>query len=190
MHRDINFFAVYQSPLDNNGDGKDLVTLIGIIAVSVCIVVVLSLFGFLRMFGIGQNLQISNINEFLSSASVQKAQKAVASTENKINAINNYKNAVSDAYKQYQTLPIPDSILISAISKQIPADVKISNMTYASSIITLQCTCTNQQSPVVFVNALKSSGSFDNIVYNGYAINDKNEYAFNLTFTSKGATSK
>jgi hypothetical protein len=190
MQRDINFFAVYHSPLDNNSNGKDPITIIGIIAVSACIVVVLGLFGVLKLFDTGLSLEISNINQFLSSTSVATAQKSVAGTQNKINAINNYKNAVSGAYKQYQTLPIPDSILISAISKVIPDDVKISNMTYASSVITLQCTCTNQQSPVVFVNALKTSGNFDNIVYNGYAINDKNEYAFNLTFSSKGATSK
>jgi hypothetical protein len=71
---------------------------------------------------------------------------------------------VSGAYSAFQTLPIPDSKLIDSISKSMPADVTVTNITYTMNVITLQCRCTNQQSLKIFAHALKINGGFDNII--------------------------
>lgn len=190
MHRDINFFAVYSSPLDNKSNGINPVTLIGTITVSACIIVVLSLFSVLKMSDLRQTLKINDINNYLNSAGVASAQNTVSSVTNKINAFNNYTNAVSGAYNAFQTLPMPDSKLIESISKAMPGDVIVKNITYTMSVISLQCTCASQQSPEIFVHALKISGGFDNIIYNGFTLTDINNYTFNVTCTAKEVASK
>lgn len=190
MHRDINFFAVYSSPLDNKSNGINPVTLIGTITVSACIILVLSLFGALKMSDLRQTLKINDINNYLNSAGVASTQNTVSSVTNKINAFNNYKDAVSGAYNAFQTLPMPDSKLIDSISKAMPGDVIVENITYTMSVISLQCISANQQSPEIFVHALKISGGFDNIIYNGFTLTDINNYTFNVTCTAKEAASK
>lgn len=190
MRRDINFFAVYRSPLDSKSNGVSPVTLIGTITVIACIIVMLVLFSVLKMSDFGQTSKIDDINNYLNSASVVSAENTISAVTNKITALNNYINAVSTAYKAFQTLPAPDSKLIDSISNGMPGDIIIDNMTYTMSVISLKCTCVSQQSPEIFVRALKASGGFDNIVYNGFALTDNNNYTFTVTCTTKEAASK
>lgn len=192
MQRDINFFTVYNSPLDNKSDvkGVDNVTLIGTVIVIACIVVVLAVFGAFKLFDEGQTLQINNYNNYFNGANVGSAQNAVSADTNKINAYNNYTNAVSGAYSQFQALPVPDSTIIASISKALPKDITVTNITYSSSIVTMQCISTSKQSPENFAHALKMTDGFDNVVYTGFVINDKNQYTFNITFTVSEVSSK
>lgn len=190
MHRDINFFSAYSSSQYNDSKSIEPISLIGTITVCVCVVAILALFGALKLFDLSQSIQINKINSYLSNTNTVSAQNTVSAVGNKINAANNYANAVSGAYSAFQTLPEPDSSLINSISKAMPADITVENVTYLSNVINLKCTCTNQQSPEIFVHALKTNGKFYNIIFNGYAVSDKNVYSFDVTFNEKGASSK
>jgi hypothetical protein len=190
MQRDINFFTVYRSPLDSKSNGVDPVTLVGVIVIGICVVVIISVFGIFSLFNVGQTLVIKNYNGYLSSASVISAQNTISTVTNKINAVNNYGNAVSEAYNAFHSLPVPDSDLIGNITKAMPADITVGNYSYTSGTVTLQCLSASEQSPEIFAHALKGTAGFENVIYNGFSINDKNQYTFSVTFTVKGASSK
>lgn len=188
MHKDINFFSIYRSQLDSDS-GKDPVTIAGIVIVSVCLVVVLGLFGAFRFLSAGIALQNNRISAFLASPQVKTAQSKVAAEGKKITAFNNYTRAVNGAYKLYSALPGSSSAAFLSVQADLPADVTIVTASYAADTLTMQCTSTNQLSGANFAHALRQNPAVLRAVYNGVSFQN-NTYNFTVSCTVKEAAGK
>ncbi|SDM67013.1 hypothetical protein [Acetanaerobacterium elongatum] len=92
-----------------------------------------------------------------------------------------YAGITGKAYGDYLTLPYLDSAAYKKITAAMPADMKFLSYTATNGSIEISCECKKETSPADFVNALKKTDLFVEVIYNGYSVNDEGKVIFIIT---------
>ncbi|MFA9381750.1 MAG: hypothetical protein ACERKO_11895 [Acetanaerobacterium sp.] len=102
------------------------------------------------------------------------------------NLYNQYGEITGEAYDSYYTLPILDSADFGLISAAMPEDMKVVQFTFESGGVVMDCECKNEDTPVIFANALKDTQLFSHITYNGYLVSTDGVVTFKVIGVHKG----
>jgi hypothetical protein len=196
MRRDINFFSVYHSQSD--GDGANKIQMILLSALAGSLIIVLVIFTVIKFSDLAVINTINAQNQYLSSPTVSQARQTLSGTRSKLGALAQYKQAAGRVSYGYSLLPQPDSSLLTAIAKMEPSDVTLTSIVYSDDVMTLTCTCKDNQSPAIFAHTLDASGKFAGVNYNGIttggaagsASTANSDYTFTVMITLKGGTAK
>lgn len=92
-----------------------------------------------------------------------------------------YGSTTGEAYARYYTLPVLDSAGFARIAACMPSDMKVVRFTMDAGNLVMDCECKNEDTPVVFVNALRAAGTVNGIVYNGYTVSSDGVVAFQVS---------
>lgn len=92
-----------------------------------------------------------------------------------------YADITGKAYGDYLTLPYLDSPAYKKITAAMPSDMKFLSFSAENGSIEINCECKKETSPAVFVNALKKTDLFVEVIYNGYAISTDGKVVFTVT---------
>jgi Tfp pilus assembly protein PilN len=192
MRRDINFFSVYRSPSDGFGDKFKLISL-SLLAGS--LIIVLVIFSYLKFTDLSIIGAASVQNAYLQTSSVSQAKNTLDSAKSKLAALAQYKQAADRVSSEFTALPQLDSELLAAIAGMEPSDVTVNSIDYSGAVLTLNCSCTNNLSPAVFVHTLGTSSKFSSVNYTGVtggtaSTSVTNAYSFTVTITLKGGSTK
>ncbi len=92
-----------------------------------------------------------------------------------------YKTITEQAYARYYTLPVLDSAGFAQIAGCMPSDLKVVQFSLSGGALVMDLECKNEDTPVVFVNALRETGAISGLTYNGYTVSDDGVVAFQVS---------
>ena len=189
MRRDINFFSVYRPSQSSSELDKFKILSLSLLAGS--LVLILIIFSSLKITDLSVINNINSENAYLQNSSVSQAKIKLENTNEKIAALNSYKQAANETSSEYTKIPKIDSKVMKTIAGMQPNDVSAQNISYMGGVLSLKCQCTDSQSPANFVHALEKSGKFENVNYSGMSNGDEKSsgsgaYSFTVVITLKG----
>lgn len=188
MQRDIDFFSVYRSPIDQDS-GLDKATVVGLILVCVCLVGVLGGYAGLKVRENSFSASISSATAYLGRSDVTAAAAKVAKDSQKLSVLNAYAKTAGAETAAFSALPKPDSAALGQIAKSMPADVSVTRISYQLGIYTLTCKASSGLSAANFAHTLRASG-FIAATYSDVNKVSPTEYDFTVTATVKGGAAK
>lgn len=184
MQKDLDFFAAYQSPGDNDRR-NNTVLLGGTIGLSVIVVVLLLAFAGLHLGDAVMQAQITSAKKYINNSTVQKANSTLSAAQTQITALNQYANTASGVVSVFNQNPKFGSGVMQLITGAMPTDVSIQSLTYTDGKLTLACFCTDKLSPARFVASLSGISSFTDVSYTGFFTNSGG-FGFNVGLSVKG----
>jgi len=187
MRRDINFFSIYHT--QSNGENINFFKITALLLTAGSIIIILAIYCCLKISDLSVLHQIQVGNSVLQSPTTSKIEQTLSDADNKIAALNNYKQTADKFTSGLNTVPRPDSELLDSVAAMEPADLNISSISYSNGTLSLSCTCTNNLSAAVFVHTLEKSGNFSNVDYNGIT-SDGGTYEFSVVISLKEGGSK
>lgn len=142
------------------------------------------------LLGLGYN-GISILNQMVYSEA-DAVHKYLADPENQAMAqdtlkmqatqglYNQYADITRKSYNDYYTLPFLDSAAFKKITAALPADVKFLSFTAGNGSLEMECQCKKETSPAAFVNAVKNSELFVEVIYSGYTVGPRGKFCLPL----------
>lgn len=183
MRRDINFFSVYHTQSDSEGIDRFKMIVLSLTVGS--FIIVLGIFAALKVADFLTVRQMQTDNSYLLTPGVSQAQKNLSDGSYKLAVLDGYKQEAEKVTSGFNTLPKVDSTILSKIASMLPADITVTGISYSVGTLVLNCTCTDNQSPAVFVHTLQQSGKFDDVNYTGFSQGTAKSYTFDVTITVK-----
>jgi hypothetical protein len=196
VRRDINFFSVYRPSQDSGGWDKFKLISLSLLAGS--LIIVLGIYCYFKFADFAVRSAVDAENAYLQSSSLSQAKKTLESTKKKLAVLDQYKKSADRVSSGFAALPKIGSELFSTIAGMEPADTTVKSIAYSNGALTLNCTCTDNQSPAVFAYTLEKSGRFSNVNYSGVSAGTAgtgsgsaaaNFYSFTVIITLKGGAS-
>lgn len=169
--KEINFYERYYYDPEAEAKKKFFVT--AIIPVAALLVVILGVFGFLKISDAVHHHQINEIQEYLSSPSTTQSYNEAMELEQKRDDLAGVSSSMEGIIAQIDGLPDMDSSIIGRINSALTG-AKIVSHTYDSdtgTFVIVARTSTAAQVPGM-IKRLKSVGCFSDVDYNGYEDSD------------------
>jgi Tfp pilus assembly protein PilN len=189
MQRDINFFSVYRSPVESE-HGVDKITLVGLSLIGACLIGLAGTYTYYKLSDHSSRAQQQSISDYLQSSEVSKAENTWESYTGKMGILKSYEDKAAAEVAAFQTLPVIDADLLTAMSGAMPGDVKVVSISYIDDVLTLTCTAQNKLSPANFVHALKGTLRFSSVTYIGVTYVNDTEYDFTVNCMVRGGVDK
>lgn len=169
--REINFYERYYYDPETEAKKKFLLT--AIMPAAILLVIILGIFGFLKISDAVHNHQANDIREYLSSPSTTKSYSEAEELQRQRDDLAGISDSMNSIVSQVEALPDMDSNVLGRINEAL-SGAKVVSYTYNSSLGTYEIiarTSTASQMPGV-VKKLKSVGCFADVSYKGYEDND------------------
>lgn len=187
--RDVNFFSVYH--VSQSSDGAKKFNLISLSLIAGSLFIILLVFGVLKIAAVSVANKSTAEQAYLSGKEYAKIKSTLEESKAKISALNEYKKAAERVSRDFSSLPQIDSNVLANIASKLPADLDVDKAAYNSGTLTLSCRCKDKLSAAAFVHSLEQSGNFKDVNYLGISqTQSSTPYAFTVTLTLKGGTSK
>lgn len=138
------------------------------------------------------NSERVEIEEWMNSPEVAAQIAAVDAAQTKLDKVNVVKEVVNTAATNYESLPVLTTQVIDDIEANFAGTSVIWNtLSYGNGALSIECTARDNDEPAEVVGNFFEQDIFDNITYNGFALEEKEAaegvvaesgYKFTITF--------
>lgn len=165
--KEIDFYARYF--YDPKAEERKRLLLTAGLPIFVILLVILGIFCGLKISDAVHKHEISNIQEYLDSPSVQSDFHRSLQLQSQLNELSTIYSEMNEAIESSKTLPGMDDTVMAGINQAL-SGAKIVSHVYDAESRTLQITATTSTASEVpgLIRRLKSTGDFSQVTYSGY----------------------
>ncbi len=184
MHKDINFYDGLKDVKVKQTVSPAVVVLSLLIVFSAGLIA-LSAYS-MRYLNNAVYAEADAIHNFLADKGNQSLAQETLQKQSVAGLYKQYADITGKAYEDYYSLPFADSGSFALVTAAMPEDMKVLSFTLQNGNLILECQSKSETTPAAFVNAVKKTGLFVDVAYNGYVVGSKGEVLFTVTCTQKG----
>lgn len=181
---EYDFFGKYE---ETRNGGRDNSTYLPVMVGGVLLVLVLGATLITRMQGNAVRNDTAKLTAYLMDEEVQRAYAEKNQMIEECGRYTRYNSQVAAAIELLENMPRFESGIFREIDRIKPLDVVITGYSYSNGTVNLGCYAQGQYTPAEFAKALKESGNYADVIYNGFnksqGILGEEYYTFNIAIT-------
>ncbi len=108
------------------------------------------------------------LRAYLANENNLAAANDTIDQKNQAGRYEEYEGILEGILSEYYTLPVLSSQSFRLIAAAMPADMRATLFDFTSGTLVMELVCTKETSPAAFVNAVKGTGLFSDVVFTGY----------------------
>lgn len=167
------------------GKGVSKVTIIGASCFAILVIVTCASASTNMVRRVQMRSEINRINIFLEDEQIQQEIAALQQLQQLTSGLQDQVNVLEGTVNIANTYPKMNTEYFKSLTKELPADTKLTDVSYSTGIINLSIEAGSEASIIKYVQYLRSMPTSEDVTYTGF-VNEEGKYQYNIQISVIG----